>query len=115
GREPEAGAHASDLTPLAALEALENLNLSATEVALLSPLEGLSKVVRLDISYTHVSDLAPLLAWPEPGRGCRTLTLTEEPLDESSIERVIPTLCARDWQVSGALRAFCSKPERNPL
>ncbi len=49
-----------DLTPLAGLSSLQQLDLSGTGVSDLAPLAGLTSLQQLSISFTQVSDLAPL-------------------------------------------------------
>ena len=50
----------TDVGPLKALSALENLDLSGTQVTGLSPIASLSQLRSLDVSNTPVSDLVPL-------------------------------------------------------
>jgi internalin A len=50
----------SDLSPLRALTALEQLNVSWTRVAGVEALRELTRLEVLDVSGTHVVDLAPL-------------------------------------------------------
>ncbi|WP_338849060.1 leucine-rich repeat domain-containing protein [Massilia sp. W12] len=52
----------SDLAPLAALTALQLLNCAATQVSDLAPLAALTALQSLDCSETEASDLAPLAA-----------------------------------------------------
>jgi energy-coupling factor transporter ATP-binding protein EcfA2 len=54
------GAHVHDLAPLAALTALQHLDLSDTWVTDLTPLAGLTALQYLDLSDTWVTDLTPL-------------------------------------------------------
>ena len=54
------GNEVSDLSPLAGLTGLKRLNLSDNEVSDLSPLPGLAGLVELDLSSNEVSDLSPL-------------------------------------------------------
>ncbi|MGZ8942397.1 MAG: NACHT domain-containing protein [Methylobacter sp.] len=49
-----------DLSPLAGLNQLTNLNLSNTSISDLSPLAGLSQLIVLDLDHTAISDLSPL-------------------------------------------------------
>ncbi len=55
------GIPTSDLTPLAECRALQNLNISYTQVTDLSPLAGLENLTRLNIAGTKITDLTPLL------------------------------------------------------
>jgi len=52
----------SDLTPLAALNALQSLDLNSTQVSDLTPLAALNALQFLDLNSTQVSDLTPLAA-----------------------------------------------------
>jgi internalin A len=54
----------NDLSPLAGLTALLELEISGTPVTDLSPLAGLTALLELEISGTPVTDLSPLAGLP---------------------------------------------------
>lgn len=55
------GALVNDLSPLAGLKNLKDLDVWGTQVSDLTPLAGLKNLEKLDISNTPVSDLTPLV------------------------------------------------------
>jgi hypothetical protein len=71
----------SDISPLADMPSLQELDLSHTDIADLSPLAGLAALRILDLDHTPVKDVNPLADLPE-------LKMLE--LDNTAVEDVTP-------------------------
>jgi Leucine-rich repeat (LRR) protein len=80
----------SDISPLADMPSLQELDLSHTDIADLSPLAGLAALRILDLDHTPVKDVNPLADLPE-------LKMLE--LDNTAVEDVTPLsgLTALEW------------------
>ncbi|MCA3438607.1 MAG: hypothetical protein INF48_14970, partial [Rhodobacter sp.] len=78
----------SDLAPLAALTALQRLDLDQTAVSDLAPLAALTALQRLDLDQTAVSDLAPLAALT----ALRWLSLTRTAVSDLAPLAALPAL-----------------------
>jgi internalin A len=80
----------SDISVLANMKGLEIIRLNTNQIVDLSPLTSLPNVKTLEFSKNQVTDLSPLL---EAGWGEGTeIRLWGVPLDENSINNVIPAL-----------------------
>jgi Leucine-rich repeat (LRR) protein len=88
----------ADLSPLASVRQLERLQVDDTLVTSIEPLAGLIKLDHIHISRTLVSDLSPIQFPAPPRPGCGYIYAYDLPLDDDTVDRVIPMLCDDlDW------------------
>ena len=84
----------SDISPLAGLAKLTELNLSHNEISDISPLEGLTSLTQLHLDHNQISDVMPLVDNAGLGEG-DGVALLRNPLSAQSINEYIPALRAR--------------------
>jgi internalin A len=80
--------HLTDLSPLAGLRSLQDLNITSTAVSDLSPLAGLSALATLDRHEAQVSDLSPLAGLS----GLRSLCAFKNKISDVSALAGMPAL-----------------------
>lgn len=99
-------ATAVELTELAALKDLQELNLYDARVSDLSPLAALPDVRRLILDSSDVTDLAPLQAWTTLDGRCRTIQAEDVELVPASLD-LARQLCSAGWQVTPICDGSC--------
>ena len=88
----------SDISPLAGLNNLTTLRLNNNSISDISPLAGLNNLTTLRLNNNSISDISPLVANTGLGRG-GTVNVSENPLNDASINTHIPTLQRRGVEV----------------
>ena len=76
-----AGNYITDLTPLASLTTLMDLNVSGNQVTDVSPLRSLTSLIHLNLADNHVSDLRPL---------ANLISLETLDLFDNEVESIVP-------------------------
>ena len=90
----------ADLSPLVGLTSLTSLDLGKNFISNLSPLAGLANLTKLDLEHNLISDLSPLVANTDLDNG-DSITITGNPLNDTSINTHIPALLSRGVTVDG--------------
>ena len=94
----------ADISPLADLEGLTVLSLAYNAIVDIAAVSGLTALNELDLSYNHITDLSPLA----DNRGLDDgdhVDVRGNPLNDHSIDTVVPALVARGVRVDVGARA----------
>jgi internalin A len=87
-----------DITPLVGLESLTLLRLNQNEIESVSALTQLSNLTELNLSHNQVQDIEAFAAVAEKLSGA-SLDITDNPLNEESINVIVPFLRAQGVEV----------------